>query len=189
MSFAIVDWNIQADDTLYIGLADSGSDISVTVHDSESAAQSGTGGIASGSAAYGTGSTVILSGSSSFTFFNASLDHHLKVSGESGDETKIFQVSPSADLPEISNSIYQSESLIQRRATYEINAHTHTSKIRDISIANPIPSLKIGDVLQIQSTRRGINVLTAITNLTISGTPDSIVNTVETVEYVDLTKD
>lgn len=189
MSLAIVDWNIQAEDTLYIRLSDSGSDINVTVHTSESVAQAGTGAISNGSSEYGTGNEVVLSESENFDYFNDSLTHHLKISGESGDETKVFQVAPSSDLPEISNAIYQSESLIERRATYEINAHTHTSKIRSLGIADPIPNLAIGNVLQIQSTRRGINVLTTVTELTIAGTPDSLLNAVETVEYIDLTRE
>lgn len=190
MSFSVTDWNLNPNRDWYIKLSDAGDEIFVELYPTQADADGETNLTAYGLADFGNDSDVVLvmddAGSPEISLFNAETTYHLRVSGQNSDDTKIFHVSPFVDLPDISHSVYQSSAMITPRATYEINAHTHTSKIKSIGIANHIPTLGVGDILQIQSDRLGVDVLTEITELTISGTPDSLVNTVETIEYVDL---
>jgi hypothetical protein len=44
----------------------------------------------------------------------------------------------------------------------------------------------VGDVLQIQSDAKGIDVLATVIETAITGTADSLTAQVETMEYVDL---
>lgn len=193
MSFSITYWNLNPNRDWYIKLSDAGDDMLVELYPTQSDAEAGTNLTASGSADFGSDSEVVLvmddGGSPEISLFDAGATYHLKVSGQDAGATKIFHVSPFADLPEVSHGIYQSWAMVTPRARYEINAHTHTAKIKSIGIANHIPAMKTGDVLQIQSARLGVDVLTTVTELTISGTPDSLVNTVETIEYVDLSRE
>jgi len=193
MSFSITGWNIDPNQDWYCKLSDSGTDILVELYTTQADAEAGENLTASGSTDFGIGSDVVLvmdaGGAPEISLFDAETTYHLKISGQDADETKIFHVSPFVDLPGITHGIYQSEGMISPRASYEINAHTHTSKIKSIGIANHIPAMQAGDVLRIQSTRLAVDVLTEITDLTISGTTDSLVNTVETIEYVDLSRE
>lgn len=193
MSFSITYWNLNPNRDWYIKLSDAGDDILVELYPTQSDAEAGTNLTASGAADFGSDSGVVLimedGGSPEISLFDAGEASHLKVSGQDGDEAKIFHVSIFTDLPDISHGIYQSSAMVTPRARYEINAHTHTAKIKSISIANHVPAMKTGDVLQIQSARLSVDVLTTVTELTISGTPDSLVNTVETIEYVDLSRE
>ena len=104
----------------------------------------------------------------------------------SGDAQKIFHVAPFVDLDEISDGIYKSTALIQARALYEINLHTHIAKDSSIDLAGPFPGIAVGDVLQIQSDRRSLDVLATVTETVVTGTPDSLTAQVETSEYVDM---
>jgi len=193
MSFSVTAWNLNPNRDWYVKLSDAGDDILVELYPTQSDAESGTNLTASGAASFGSDSEVSMvmddGGSPEISLFDAGPTYHLKVAGQDADATKIFHVSPFVDLPEVSHGIYQSWAMVTPRAQYEINAHTHTAKIKSIGIANHIPAMKAGDVLRIQSSRIGVDVLTTITELTISGTPDSLVNTVETVEYVDLSRE
>jgi hypothetical protein len=145
--------------------------------------------VASGTCSYGGASPLTLTQNSGelpeVEFFNSDLPWHLKISGLSGDVEKIFQVKPFTDLPEINNNIYKSIDLIQRKALNEINKHTHTSRIREVTIAKNISGLRSGKVLHIQSDRRGIDGLSIITQATITGNKDSLINQIEAVEYID----
>ena len=191
MSFVIKDWNLNPNQEWYIKIADAGSELSVELYPTLTDAQAGTNMIASGVADYGTASdlvfTQIAGTSPEIEFFNSDLSWHLKIAGQAGDVEKIFQVKPFTDLREINNNIYKTSDLIQRRALNEINKHTHTSRIRDISIANSISALKSGKVLHIQSVRRNIDVLSIITQAVIKGNKDSLINQIEAVEYIDFT--
>lgn len=193
MSFSVTAWNLNPNRDWYVKLSDSGADILVELYPTQSDAEGGTNLTASGTADFGSNSQVMLTmasgGSPEISLFDAKATYHLKVAGQDADATKIFHISPFVDLPGITHGIYQSEGMISPRASYEINAHTHTSKIKSIGIANHIPEMQAGDILRIQSTRLAVDVLTEITDLTISGTTDSLVNTVETIEYVDLSRE
>ncbi|WP_320043177.1 hypothetical protein [uncultured Desulfobacter sp.] len=190
MSFTITEWNLNPNRNWYVYLSDSGSDISVELYTTQANADAKTNLVASGSGSYGSGTQIILTmdaaGTPEISLFNADLDYHVAVTGQSGDLSTLFHLAPFVDLDEINNGIYQSTALIQARALHEINTHTHISKERSIDLAGPFPEILLGDVLQVQSGMRGIDVLTTVTEITITGTPDSLTAQVETVEYVDM---
>ena len=190
MSFEIADWNINPNRNWYLKLADTGSEISVKLYPTQADAAAATNLVAEGTSSYGTGSESVLAmddaGSPEISLFNTAIAYHLKVSGQNGDAAKTFHVAPFIDLPDINNNIYRSEALIRKKATSEINKHTHTAKIRSIGVGNHNPSLSTNDVLSIQSTMRSLDVLTTVSELIIIATPDSLTDQVETIEYTDV---
>lgn len=191
MPFAITEWNLNPSRNWYVKLADAGTEISVKLYPTQADAAADTNLVAEGTAAFGTGSESILlpSATSSLliSLFNDALLYHLKVSGADGDTAKTFHIAPFVDLPDINHNVYRSESLIQKKALAEINTHTHTSKIRSIGIANHNPNLSTDAVLNIQSAMRSLNVLATVSEILITGTPDALIDQVETIEYIDLT--
>ena len=189
MPFAITEWNLNPNRNWYVKLADAGTDISVKLYPTQADAAANTNLVAEGTAVFGTGSETLLiaTGSLLISLFNDALLYHLKVSGADADTAKTFHIKPFVDLPDINHNVYRSESLIQKKALAEINAHTHTAKIRSIGIANHNPLLRTDDVINIQSTMRSLNVLATVSERLISGTPDELIDQIETVEYLDLT--
>jgi len=190
MSFTITEWNINPNRNWYIKLSDSGAEIDINLYPTQADAQAGTNLTASGTAPYGTASEAILAmsatGEPEISLFNQGLDYHLKVSGQNGDTTKTYQVAPFVDIPEINNNIYRSSSLISQKATQVINAHTHTSKIRDIGIANHRPGMKTGEIINLQSTFRSLDILATIDEVTIIAGPGTLINRINAVQYVDM---
>jgi hypothetical protein len=189
MPFAITEWNLNPNRNWYVKLADAGTDISIKLYPTQADAVANTNLTAEGTAVFGTGSETLLiaTGSLLISLFNDALLYHLKVSGADADTAKTFHIKPFVDLPDINHNVYRSESLIQKKALAEINAHTHTAKIRSIGIANHNPLLRTDDVINIQSTMRSLNVLATVSERLISGTPDELIDQIETVEYLDLT--
>lgn len=191
MSFIITDWNLNPNQDWYVVISDSGTGINVDIYTTQENAQAETNLVASGTGEYGTGTQISLvmdvDGTPEISFFNTDLDYHIAVTGTSGDISKIYHVAPFVDLEEISDSIYKSTDLIQARATYEINLHTHITKERSLGLAGPYPSILVGDVLRIQSDRCNLDALTTVTETVITGTPDSLISQVSTVEYVEMT--
>ncbi len=190
MSFTIEDWNVNPNRNWYVFLSDSGADISVELYTTQADADAKASLVASGSGRYGTGTRISLTiadrGIPEISLFNPDLDYHIAVTGRSGDLSKLYHVAPFVDLDEINDGIYKSSALIRARALFEINAHSHTQKQRALELAGPFPEIRVGDVLQIQSDMRDLDVLTVVTETAITGTPDSLTAQVETVEYVDL---
>jgi len=164
----------------------------IDLYTTEADAEAGTNKVASDEVSFGTGveATLVMeeTGTPEISLFNAALSYHLKVSGVDADVTKTFHIAPFVDLPDINNSIYRSESLIQARAAYELNKHIHTRKNRQIEVANHNPALAIGDIIKVDSNKRSITVLTELTEVVIIGAPDLLINQISTDEYVDLTR-
>ena len=191
MAFEITEWNLDPNRHWYVRLSDSGN-VKVELYKTQSDAQSQVNLVASGeSSGYGSGLPVELAmaenGSPEIDFFNSSLSYHLKVSGQSGDAAKIYHLKPFVDLPDISHSIYRSEDLIRRRAILEINKGTHYSLLRSMEVPHNT-SLDEGIVVRIQSSRRNLDVLATITEYRIAGTLNSLIDSIETVEYEDLVR-
>jgi len=192
MAFSITEWNLDPNRHWYVRLSDASGSVRVELYKTQSDAQSQSNLVASGnSSGYGSGLPVELEmaagGSPTISYFNSSLSYHLKVNGSSGDSTKIFHLKPFVDLPDIAHTIYRSEDLIKRRAILEINKGTHVGVIRSIQ-AGHNTGIDEGTILRINSARRGINVLARITEYRILGTPDSLIDNIEAIEYQDLTR-
>ena len=189
--YTITGWNLNPNQHWYVKISDAGSDALVKLFNTEADASGDLNLVASGNVAFGTNSELVLimeeNGDPEISYFNSLLTYHLLISGADSDPTITYHIAPFVDLPEIDNSIYRDSGLILKKATYEINAHTHMSKNRTVVIVNHEPALSVGNVCTIDSVRRGINTKTFIENIIIEGTKDSLVNQIETVEYTDLT--
>lgn len=195
MAFEIIDWNLNPNILWYVKLRDTGSTFIVELFLTKADADAGTNIIAwQDGLSFGSDIPVLFGNLPdpvviSPSKFNEELSYQIKVSATDGSATRIFKVSPFVDLPDVNNSIYRSESLIQQRAIHEINEHTHVREIHDVGSPNHIPAIKSGEVCRINSTRLGIDVLTTIEELTIVGTKESLINQISTVAYTDLSYD
>jgi len=192
MAFSIAEWNLDPNRHWYVRLSDGSTGIKVELYKTKSDAQGQSNLVASGTSdGFGTGKEVTMemaeNGSPMIELFNTALSYHLRVSGSSGDSTKIFHVKPFVDLPDISHSIYRSSDLITRRAVLEINKGTHYRLIRSFSIGHN-PNLDEGKIIRINSSRRNINVLTRVIEYRISGTITSLIDSIEAVEYCDMVR-
>lgn len=189
----ITDWNINPNQDWFVKLSDNGDDILVELFNTLVDAIAGINLVASGSGAFGTGTEVELtmddSGDPNISFFNSSLSYHIKVSGSDSDTTKIYQIFAFTDLDEINNSIYRSLDLVTRRIQKEINQHTHVTKEKSLILSTLIDGLEINDVLRINSDfRGGTPTDNIVSEITITGTPRSLLSTVSANEYLDFTK-
>jgi hypothetical protein len=194
----IFNWNISPNRDWFVRLFDDGAGITAELYLSAVAASTQANLQASGSTgAYGQQLSVVLDNDAGATYpvsaFQAEYDWHLQVSGQAGDSIKIFKVREFVELPEISAAIYRSQDLIARRATAEINAHTHASIIRVAELGVHLPDADIGQIAQITSTSRGIDALGQIDHMIIEGhvTDEgeaSLTNTIEVIEYQELTR-
>lgn len=130
MALSIDNWNIKENIIWYVRLVTGASNIEVELYLSESDATAQTNLQASGnSSGFGSNLDVVLTNEAGATtpvsFFQEEYSWHIKVTGASGDTAKIFKIKEFVELGEIIHSIYRSSDIIQRRATAEINAHTH----------------------------------------------------------------
>ena len=187
---SVANWNIAENIVWFVRLADSGSGISVELYLSQADAAAQTNMQASGSCGYGASQGVTLTNETGATepvsFFRDDYTWHLMVSGASGDSTKIFKVKEFVDLEEISHAIYRNSGLITVRAAAKINTHTHAAIIRQISLGTHLPSVEVGDIARLTSTRRGVDDYSQVSEHTITGTPDSLLSEIEMRKYLEL---
>jgi hypothetical protein len=187
--FAITDWNLNPNRYWYVKIAQSGPGTGVWLFKTQDDAQAGTNPAAlNENLDFGSDVSVVLDPAvpDSISFFNAHLGYHLKISGADNDTPKIFQVAPFVDLEDITNSIYRSSALIRAKAVNEINRHTHMATKRQISLANHYPEIKPGDICRVKSEFKNLDALIIMEELTITGTENSLITGIESVEYSDL---
>jgi hypothetical protein len=172
MAFSIAAWNINPNRVWFVRLADAGSVISAELFLTQADAEAQTNRQASG-ATTGFGSALPvtleydLGATVPVTFFQDET-WHLKVSGADADPVKIYKIKEFVDLDEISHPIYRNTNLITTRATAEIDAHTHAVIRKEVGLGSHLPDLEPGDIVQINSTRRGKNELLQVTEHRIS---------------------
>jgi len=188
---AIVNWNIAENRAWFVRLSDTGTEISVELYLTLADAQAQTNLQASGeSDGYGASLDVTLSNQSGasvpVSLFQDTYEWHLIVSGANGDTTKIFKVKEFVEMNEISHSIYRSSDIIEARALAEINAHTHAKIIRSLALGIHLPTLETGGVVNIQSTRRALNVYGQVFEHRITGTKDSLTSEMEAISFLEL---
>ena len=188
---SIVNWNIAEKSTWFVRLADSGSAVAVELYVTQADAEAQTNLQASGgTSGYGSSLEVELTNeedaAAPVSLFQEDYSWHLSVAGQSGDDTKIFKVREFVEMDEISHSIYRNSALITARATAEINAHTHAAIVRNISLGTHLPEIEVGQIAELDSSRRGIDDLSQIYEHQIVGTPDSLVSEIETRKYLEL---
>lgn len=191
MSLSIVNWNIDENRVWYVRLSDTGSAVSVDLYLTQADAQAQENLQASGeSSGYGTGMEVMLENETDadvpVSVFQEEYAWHLTVSGQNGDAAKIFKIKEFVEMDEISHSIYRNSALISARATEEINAHTHAAIIRDIALGTHLPEIEPGQIMGINSARRGIDDLSQVAEHMITGTQNSLVSSFEARKYMEL---
>lgn len=191
MAFSITNWNVDPNRNWYVRIADGGATDLLTVElyltqtdaESQTNRQAYSAGNAFGSAVEITltedaGATVSISRHQQTDAW------HLKVTGADDDPTKIFLVKPFVDLEDIQHPIYRNPLLVTRRATAEIDAHTHVTKERYIDLGVHLPDVEPGEILSMTSTRRGLSGdLCQILEHSITGTPRSLTSRLTAAKY------
>ena len=191
MTLSVLNWNIDENRVWFVRLADTGSAVSVELYLTQADAEAQDNLHASGeSTGYGTALEVTLVNESGadvpVSLFQEEYAWHIIVAGQNGDATKIYKIKEFVEIEEISHSIYRNSALISARATAEINAHTHAAIVREIGLGTHLPEIEPGQILEVDSDRRGIDDLSQITEHTIIGTQDSIVSNLATHKYMAL---
>lgn len=172
MPFAINTWNIEPNRLWFVKLSDSGTDIHCGLYLTEADAAAGTGLQAAGSCAYGSSMAVLLTvdpaASVGISNFQSAYNYHFLVSGSPGDPDKIIRIAEFVELDEISHPIYRNADIITTRAKAEIDSHTHAVLSKDIALGSHLPTLEPGDVVRLNSTRRGKDELLQVMSHRIS---------------------
>lgn len=195
MAFSIDTWNVSPNRPWFVKLSDSGSNILCELFLTESDADAGTNRQASGACGYGSGLQVVLAADPEATvtveYFQSAYAYHLKASGAVSDVTKIFRLAEFVELDEISHPIYRNDTLITTRATAEIDAHTHATIRKEIALGSHLPTLEPGDIVRLNSTRRGKDELLQvsehrITFETSEGGETSLTSTLSVAKFLEL---
>lgn len=173
MALSIVASNLNPNRLWYVKLSDAGTGIAVELFLTEADADAGTNRQAHGtSTGYGSSVEVVLNADPGATVeistFQTGQTWHLKVGGAGSDPTVVERMAEFVELDEISHPIYRNADLITTRATAEIDAHTHARLQKDIDLGSHLPTLEPGDILRLNSTRRGKNELLQVAEHRIS---------------------
>lgn len=173
MSFAINAWNINLNLVWFVRLADVGSGISVELYLTQADAEAQTNRQAYGeTSGFGSSLPVTLSSDPAghqVSLFQDAYSWHLLVSGSDGDPAKIFKIKEFVDLEEIDHPLFRNSCLIAIRAAAEIDAHTHARSTKEIEFGSHLPTLEPGEVLRLNSTRRGKDELLQAVEHRITG--------------------
>ena len=177
----VTSWNIAENRVWFVRLSDAGTAVQVELYLTQADAEGQANLQASGvSIGYGSALQVILTNETGATvpvsLFRDDNSWHLIVSGQNGDATKIYKVKEFVEADEISHAIYKNSALINSRALYEINSSTKAKITRNISLSVHVPTLEVGDIARLNSSRRGVNDLNQVNEFQIIGTTDSLIN-------------
>ncbi len=191
MPLEIANWNLSPNREWFVRLAWSDPVISVELYLTQADADGQANRQAAGSGSAGNDVPVTLAadpGALEISFYQQTEPWHLKVSGQAGDPVRVFHVKEFVDLADITHPAYRNADLVRARAAAEINAHTMANLSRTIAIAGHYPDLEPGDIVALNSTRRGIDQKCQVTGFTISGDPDSLLSTIECSRFVAVTR-
>jgi len=189
MTISIVNWNVAENVPWYVRIADNGTGLDVELYAAQADAAAQTNLQAGGATAgYGSELDVTLTAAegASVTLWQDVYAWHLQVAGQAGDATRILRVGSFVDLEEIVHPIYRDEALITRRAAAEIDAHTHARLAKMLTLGTHLPELEVGDILQVDSARRGMSIMAQVDGHTIDGDPDALISTVTVSGYLEL---
>ncbi len=188
MPFEIKNWNINPNRDWFVRLAIVSGEISAGLYLTAADAQAQTDRQAHGSAAPGSDVAIVLTADTGATvavsFFQETEPWHLVVAGTAGDPVRILRVKAFVDLDDITHPAYRNAELVKVRALSEVNAHTHLDLARTLEIAGHLPGLEPGDILALDSARRGIDQNCQVTEHVIRGGPDSLVSTITCSRFV-----
>jgi hypothetical protein len=174
MGLSITNWNIEENRDWYVRLFVSGGLIVVGLYEAQALAVAGDPAaayaVSSAGVSPGSDVPVVLTpvGVHELNFFQEELEWHLSVSGAAIDPATVVKVAQFTDLPEIRDSIFVNEDLVQIRARAEIDNHTHARLPRDIAVETHYPSLRCGQIVEFTSIRRGKTQKSQLVARTIS---------------------
>ena len=191
MALSIQQFNIDPNRVWFVRLADTGTGISVELYLTEEDAEEQTNLQASGATTgYGSGLEVWLtaeeSASVQISMHQSSLDWHITVSGAAADPTRILQIKEFVDLDDISHAIFANSNLVPLRAKAEIDAHTHAVITRSVQLGTHLPEIVVGEICAIESVSRDVSELGQVIRHQISGTPSSLLSTLDVASYKEL---
>lgn len=193
MALDLAKWNLADNRQWWVRLADGGTGIAAALFLTEADAIVQANRQAAGtSAAYGSAVAIVLTieagATASIAMLQTEYAWHIKASGQAADPVRVLRVGPFIELPEISHSIYRDARLIERKATAEIDAHTHANIARTVALGTHLPTLEPGDTAQISSTRRGYDETGQITGHRIAGDLNSLTSGLDVSFYMELTR-
>ncbi len=189
MAFSINNWNINPNRLWYVRIEDVSGVLTIGLYLTQADAGASTNCQAVyTAAAFGSDLEITLeeeAGASVAISLHQETDEwHLVVSGSADDDTKIFQIKSFIDLDDIQHPIYRNPLLVTRRATAEINAHTHVDIERHLDMAIHLPTLEPGEIVSITSDRRGLSAdLCQVREHLITGTPDRLTSRLLVTKY------
>lgn len=196
MAFSIDGWNINPNRLWFVRLSDAGAGILAELFLTEADAQAGTNRQAHGvTIGHGSGLELTLEAESgaeiSVSFFQSGHPWHVLVSGGVADPVVIFRVAEFVELDEISHPIYRNEDIIATRAKAEVDAHTHAVIEKNVALGAHLPTLEPGDVVRLDSDRRGTDQLLQVTEHRIAvsisqGGETSLTSTIAAATYLQL---
>ncbi len=150
---------------------------------------SDTNRVAYGVFAFGTEKEVTLTQDAEMpeiSLFNSLEARHCIVTLLAEDPEGIFAIGPFTDKPEVIDPLLASAQARLDRATREIDEGTHIKINRDLTLGVYSQGLEVGDKVKLQDTMRGLDQSVRIESITIHGDKDSLVDTVQTVEFQDV---
>lgn len=196
MAFSLDAWNVDVNRTWYVRLSDAGSTILVGLYLTQANAEAQTSRQAYGSTTgFGSSLPVTLTNENGATvpvaLYQDTYTWHLQVSGQDGDATKVYRLKEFIELDEISHPIYRNADLINTRATAEIDAHTHAVTRKELDLGSHIPTLEPGQVVRLNSTRRGKDEKMQVLEHRVSGEVSDggemkLTNTITVASYLEL---
>ena len=189
MAFSINNWNINPNRLWYVRIEDVSGVLTIGLYLTQADAAANTNPQA-GYAAITFGANIEITleaepaASVAISLHQETDDWHLMVSGSTGDDTKIFQIKSFIDLDDIQHPIYRNPLLVTRRATAEINTHTHVDIERHLDLGVHLPTLEPGEIVSITSDRRGLSGdLCQVKEHLITGTPDRLTSRLVATKY------
>ena len=187
----ITKWNLTENREYFLCLADNSPGIAVDLYHTQTDAQAATNRQASGASDdYGTAVEIvlILETGGNPEMLQPQYGWHLVAAGQAGDASRILRVGLFVELPEISHAIYRDARLIERRATAEIDAHTHADIARTVALGIHLPEVEPGDIVRLNSARRNKDVLGQVNGHRIAGELNSLTSELDVSFYKELTR-
>jgi len=191
MTASIDNWNVDPNQVWYVKIGPSGGQGLVELFNTAADAQAGTNRVAHGTFSFGSGAPVTLTDEPTpptVQIFNEVLEYHLKATLLEEDPAATFRIGPFTDLPEVSSPLLSDADRILDRARREIDQHTHTQILRDVSLAVHYPDMDVGDVVRITDSMRSLDVTARIDEIRTSFDKDSLLDTFTAVEFKDVVR-
>lgn len=151
----------------------------------------GTNRVAYGVFAFGAAVEVVLVQDAEtpvISLFNDQETWHCIVTLLEEDPQAVFAIGPFTDKQEVIDPLLVSAQARLDRALREIDEGTHIKINRDLTPGVHFQGLEVGNTRKLQDNMRGLNQSVRIESITIHGDKDSLIDTIRTVEFKDVTR-